>query len=238
MSFTKYLSVAAVSVFAASAASAATYQATSADNDSYGIYGDGHSLILNGLSLDFEADGTFEIDGKTATLSGTVSDGSGNGYVVDMSFVEFTTPDPKLELKSSAYVADGGPVDPATWSFWDLIEGGVSTITGFGDYAGLIYDVISKPMSEKYAFQFGEGANGKNITLGLSGWLFLDGQNDLSDKMNPCAVPASGMGNTCDFNLDLALVETPPEVPLPAPALLLLGGVAALGGLRAKSRKA
>lgn len=237
MSFSKILSLAAVSLVAATAASAATYQATSADNVSYGHYGDGHSLFLSGLKLDFEADGIFQIDDKTATLSGTVSDGSGNGYVVDMSFVEFTTPDPKLELSSNAYASNGGPVDPSTWSYWDLVEGGISTITGFGEYAGLIYDVISKPMTEQYAFQFGEGANGKNISLGLSGWLFLDGQNDASDNANRCAVPASGMGNVCDFNLDLAFSNTPPAVPLPAPAFMLLGGMAALGGLHAKKRK-
>lgn len=224
--------VAVTAILAASAASAAsTYSASTAYNDAYGIHPDGHSLTLDGTLFDFLSDGAFTIDGTTATLTGTLSDGAGNGFIVDMSFNLFTGPEAKLELDDSAYVDNGGPVDPSTWSFWDLIEGGVSTILGYGGYLGLDYDVISKPINEMMAFQSGYGANGKNIGFGLSGWLFLDGRTEFSDLLNPCPVPTSGMGNTCDFNVDL----TP--VPLPASALLLIGGVAALGGLRRSRRK-
>ena len=119
----------------ASAASAAVYSASTAYIDSYGYAGDGHSLTLNGINLGFESDGYFTVDGSTASLTGTVSDGSGNGFIVDLSFNLFPSgsePDAKLELLDSAYSWNGGPVDPSTWSFWDLIEGGVSTILGFG----------------------------------------------------------------------------------------------------------
>jgi hypothetical protein len=225
--------LAAAALLTASAASAATsYGATSAFNDGFGIYRDGHSLTLNWLNFDFEPDSAFTNYGSSATLTGVVStNGGADGFVVDLSFSQFGTPSPKLELASGAYVGNGGPVDPSTWSFWDLIEGGVSTITGFGAYENWDFDVISKPISELYAFQLGFGANGKNIGYGLSGWLFLDGHTAFADSVNPCAVPASGMGAVCDFNIDLA------PVPLPAPALMLIGGIAALGGLRRAKRK-
>lgn len=233
MTFKSIAAAFAVSMLTVSAASAATYSASSAFNDSYGSHGDGHSLTLNGLDFDFESDGVFDITGSSASLTGTVSrNGGADGFAVSLWFEGFTTPNPKLELNSNAYSSNGGPVDPSTWSFWDLIEGGVSTIIGFGAYSGWDFDVISKPISEVYAFQSGFGANGKNAGFGLSGWLFLDGKSDFADGVNPCAVPASGMGAVCDFNIDLE------PVPLPAPALLLIGGLAALGGLRRAQRKA
>ncbi|MBT8419112.1 MAG: VPLPA-CTERM sorting domain-containing protein [Silicimonas sp.] len=233
MTFKSFAAMVAASFLTASAASAASYSATSAFNDSYGPHGDGHSLYMHGLSLDFESDGLFTDSGSTASLSGTVSqNGGADGFFVDLSFNSFTTPDPKLELTSNAYASNGGPVDPSTWSFWDLIEGGVSSIIGFGAFSGWDFDVISKPVSEIYAFQSGDGANGKNVGFGLSGWLFLDGRTAFADSVNPCAQPASGMGHICDFNVDLA------PVPLPASALLLLGGFAALGGMRRMKQKA
>lgn len=230
----RHTAVAAVvaSIVTASAATAATYSASSAFNDQYGIDPDGHSMTLHGLDFNFEADGTFVDNGATASLTGTVSNNGGSdGFFVNLSFNGFGTPQPKLELDSSALVANGGPVDPSTWSFWDLIEGGVSTIIGFGAYTGWDYNVISKPVDETYSFQSGYGANGKNAGYGLSGWFFLDGQSAFADLINPCAQPVSGMGKTCDFNVDLA------PVPLPAPALMLLGGLAALGGMRRVQRR-
>ena len=232
MTFKSMAAATAVSCLLASAASAATYSASSAFNDSYGSHGDGHSLTLHGLNFDFESDGLFDVSGGSASLTGTVSRNGGlDGFDVSLFFNAFSTPDPKLELNDDAYVSNGGPVDPSTWSFWDLIEGGVSTIIGFGAYDGWDFNVISKPISEIYAFQSGYGANGKNIGFGLSGWLFLDGQTAFAEGVNPCAVPESGMGYVCDFNIDLE------PVPLPASALLLIGGVAAFGGLRRVQRK-
>jgi hypothetical protein len=233
MTFKSIAAAFAATLLTASAASAASYTATSAFNDSYSSNGDGHSLYMHGISLDFESDGLFDISGSTASLTGTVSTNGGtDGFLVDLWFNQFSTSDPKLELDSTAYAANGGPVDPSTWSFWDLIEGGVSTIIGFGAYSGWDFDVISKPVSEIYAFQSGDGANGKNIGFGLSGWLFLDVRTAFADGVNPCAQPTSGMGHICDFNVDLA------PVPLPAPILMLLGGLAALGGLRRFQRRA
>jgi hypothetical protein len=221
--------------FTSTAATASTvYKATTAYKDSYGIYGDGHSLTLNGDKYSFGADGRFVDDGATATLTGNVFNSSGGGYYVDLSFNlippgTVPAPSPKKELKSSAYSENGGPVDVSTWSFWSLIEGGVSTLTGTNLNAGLNYDVISKPINGPYYFQSGFGANGKNVGDGLSGWLYLQGTTTAAMNTNTCGAQA---GQTCDFNIDLS------TVPLPASAVLLIGGLAGLGTLRRRRKPA
>ncbi len=223
----------ALIVGATSLSASTVYQAKTAYRDDYGRYGDGHSLTLNGQKYQFEEDGKFVDHGETATLTGTLKNGAGDGFTVSMLFnlfVEPNIPSPKLELKSEAYAPEG-PVDPATWKFWDVVEGGVSQLIGLAGSAneGLDFNILSKPLDESYAFQSGIGANGKNINFGLSGWLFLEGASPAAMQVNDCGAQA---GQTCDFNIDLV------KTPLPASALLLIGGIAGLGAMRKRKAAA
>lgn len=235
--------VAMLSAVSFTAASAATvYNATSADADpTWANYGGGHSLVLAGVSYFFDTSGRFTDNGSTASLTGTVLNGDGTaGYNVNLNFNLFTStpPVPKLELKDSAYSANGGPVDPSTWKLWDMVESGTmkSTFEGILGNSGLDFDVISKPVSEMFAFQSGIGANGKNIKNGLSGWLYLVATG--SQGFNPCPARtatqemAGDKGNVCDFNLDiLTTTRNTQVVPLPAPGLLLIVGIASMVGV-------
>ncbi|MEM9771909.1 MAG: PEP-CTERM sorting domain-containing protein [Cyanobacteria bacterium P01_D01_bin.73] len=93
----------------------------------------------------------------------------------------------KLELSSSAYEWNGGPVDPTTWQHLDLMgfEDGCtgnycSSITGAGSFDGLDLSLTQRPGDGTYTFQKGIGANGKNVNDGFSGWFEweLDGTID------------------------------------------------------------
>ena len=94
-----------------------------------------------------------------------------NGFTVDVHFSGYTTVagpgSPKEELNGSAYVQNGGSVDPSTWYYYTTLTG---TLTGIGNYAGAVIDV-SRFMQ---AFQVGAGANGKNTLFGASGWFNVD----------------------------------------------------------------
>ena len=145
------------------------YCATSADSDQYGRYSGGHSVWIPAISrnLDFNPAGlaTTTLPDGDISVTGIVEDGDLK-FEVDLVYTDFsaTSADPKLELDSSAYVSNGGPVDPSSWKFYNTVSG---TITGIGgDWTG--YELTASrrgPMA-----QIGDGANGKNITFGLSNW--------------------------------------------------------------------
>ena len=111
------------------------YYALPAEKDPvYGQYSGGHSLWLPGIGTDFIFTNgnpgifTEKMDG-TATLTGTVVRKSDSGKKFDVS-VDFNlrtdTPpagSPKLELKPSAYSANGGPIDPSTWHYYEVWGG-------------------------------------------------------------------------------------------------------------------
>ena len=97
----------------------------------------------------------------------------------------------KLELKSGNYVDNGGTIDPETWRHWDIIGFGdgctgnlCSSITGDGAFEGLDISLTQRPGNGEYTFQSGEGANGKNLNNGISGWFewTLDGTDDALDS--------------------------------------------------------
>jgi PEP-CTERM motif-containing protein len=81
----------------------------------------------------------------------------------------------KRELKHNQYADHGGTVDPESWRYFYMDEGN-ATLTGAlgGGYEGTTLDLYQRPNGRgygKYVFQMGEGANGKNLNMGLSGWL-------------------------------------------------------------------
>lgn len=218
------------------------YNATSATSDSLHAGNSDHSLWMpmfeslagtalngnsNGSDFDFVPDGKFSIatDGS-ATLSGTVRSQVDSDFSFDvlLSFVGLAGPGsggPKKELKSSAYVANGGPIDHSTWSYFRLVDG---TISGAGSASGLSFDVLERPSSGAYPGQFGVGANGKNGDLGFSVWFYTVVNNDCVNSL--CATLARRGPQAGDVNIDLS------EVPLPAGMLLFATGLAGLATRR------
>ncbi len=231
------LALAAAVVAAPTHAQAGTsYEATAANKDSLGRYTGGHAFHSpQGTAVFADHSGMFEtFDNGTAHLTGTIVDkkNPGNQFIADvhftnaMTYEQYTNPAghldpngivrhgmPKLELKNSSYVWNGGPIDPKSFTFYYLNESN-STLTGIMDLAGVNLDLTQRPSGADYGkmiFMFGEGANGKNGNLGLSGWLAynIDGQ----------------FVEHGDINIDL----TPKAVPTPSAALLGLAGLATLG---------
>lgn len=145
------------------------YCAASADGDQLHPNSGGHSFWIPGISknLDFTADSlvTRILPNGDMTITGTISD-ENNTFAVDLVYSGFMddSASPKLELNSSAYVANGGPIDPSTWDFYTTVSG---TLTGIaGDWQGAVLDAaLTGPKA-----QIGVGANGKNGNFGFSNW--------------------------------------------------------------------
>ncbi|MFY9821172.1 MAG: SdrD B-like domain-containing protein [Thermoanaerobaculia bacterium] len=133
----------------------------------------GHAFYLPGIGIDFvftPNPGSFITSGDgTASLTGTVRSLSNpnNGFTVTVHFSGYQAtppPDsPKKELFASAYVENGGPIDPSTWFYYTSFTG---TLTGIDNYAGAEIQLAQTGP----AFQVGVGANGKNGNFGASGW--------------------------------------------------------------------
>lgn len=186
------------------------------------LYGDS-----DGSDFDFSPAGTFSIgeDGR-ATLSGTIQSQVDPSISFDvlLSFVGLTGPGsggPKKELKTSAYVENGGPIDVSTWSYFRLAEG---SITGTGAASGLNFSVLERPKGNIYPGQLGVGANGKNGELGFAVWFYTV----VNDRCvhNLCGVLGRRGAQAGDVNITLS------EVPVPAGFVLFATGAAAFAARR------
>jgi hypothetical protein len=130
-----------------------------------------YALSLSHVGDDFvlENGASFEEYGNgTARLLGTayrVSNPSAAYHLVMALSGRTETPparSPVLELKSSAYLAYGGTVDPSSWYYYKKSEG---IMFGKGALVGetiLVGDTLR-------ALQVGEGAHGRNTSFGASG---------------------------------------------------------------------
>lgn len=189
----KRLTFLATAVFALALAfpvqASQVYEVTEAHNDQWGMHGDGHAFWFPGLSTDlvFTQPGKFVDHGDHWTLEGHVQSKSNSSiqFDVHMNFVNIGAPDGpiKLELKSDAYAANGGPVDPSSWKF----SNGEETCWRSGRCHTVVGKLVASPNS-KYAgttlkllrrgpaAQLGKGANGKNAEHGLSSWLYAKGR--------------------------------------------------------------
>ncbi|MEM6455910.1 MAG: SdrD B-like domain-containing protein [Acidobacteriota bacterium] len=166
--------------------------------------GSSHAVWLPQIATDFvfQPDGRFveNLDG-TGSLTGTiVSLGNPNlRFQVDaqVSGFQVTPPNgsPKRELRSSAYVDNGGPIDPSTWYYYTNLSG---TLTGLGDLDGAILSITRRGP----AWQVGNGANGKNGNYGASSWF------DYTVVQQPNSGHLSNSHG--DFNLDLFDCPAPP----------------------------
>ena len=133
-----------------------------------------HAFTLPGIAkaLTFAAPGRFvEYADGTASLSGVLTKNADptKGFFVDLQFSGRIDPghedhppadSPKMELHPDQYVWNGGPIDPATYSYFDTVTG---TLIGFGKWKGGKL-LVSR---DGPAVQLGFGANGKNLDFGI-----------------------------------------------------------------------
>ena len=164
-----------------------------------------HAVFLPGIGTDFvfNGDGVFqEYPTGSAQLTGTISSLSNPNASFDVS-VWFNNKNsvggagsPKLELLGSAYAANGGPVDPSTWEYYDTFGG---TFTGTGDYAGALLNITQVGPD----FQMGYGANGKNANHGGSAWF------NVTVVYQPTTGPSLTPTSNGDFNMDFATTCAP-----------------------------
>lgn len=192
----------------------------------------GHVFWLPGSGLPNGGNSTFLA--KDAPLELLVEDHGPGGYVayltgtiqsvgdptsmwdVDFVFHENDSRTPKRELHSSNYVENMGPIDPSIWIMFDIHE---ATFKGLGVNNGVEIDVAQKGLDRNYGFQLGDGANGKNLSYGMSGWLMYE-YNDGTHRG--------------DLNVDLCEKNDTPEIPTPA---ALPAGLAMLGLAVARRRR-
>ncbi|NEO84653.1 MAG: hypothetical protein F6J87_10425 [Spirulina sp. SIO3F2] len=188
-------------------------------SDSYHNANHNHAFWLKGFmggnNFDIDGPSTFKLfDNGTANLSGSIVSQNQPQYqfTFDIDFVADSW-NPKRELKNSAYSI----IDTDTWDFFSF-DGPVS-LAGAGALAGYSLDLTQRG-APNYGFQVGEGANGKNINEGISGWF----RWELKDSQQQ--VVASNVG---DINADIE------AVPEPVSTVLISGLV--LGGGTALKRK-
>ncbi|MEN9848643.1 MAG: hypothetical protein RL368_1383, partial [Pseudomonadota bacterium] len=135
------------------------------------------------------SDGTAKFTGNVARRGDAKQ-----GFTLDVAFTgaQATAPsEPKKELNAKAY--NEGKADMSKWYFYTGFEG---TLSGTGNFeGGKIHVVRMGP-----AFQIGNGANGKNVNFGASGWFSY---NIVSQPTNTKYVFYRG-GEHGDFNVNLS----------------------------------
>ena len=172
----------------------------------------------DGFKYVFSPAGSFvENLNDTANLTGHVESTlhPGYGFNVNVTFTGFTTSPcgmPMDELEPSCY-KPSGPVDPSTWHFY---TGASGTLTGTGNYAGAVVNIF--PAGGMGCFQVGDGASGKNVQYGASGWFDY---TIMSQPTNPAFQLQQG-GRTADFNFNCSPpgprpLASPTPTPTPTP---------------------
>ena len=155
-------------------------------------------FLEDGASFMEYDDGTARLEGRIANFDDPdicfdmVVDFAGRVAPGDAAYPPSGSP--KLELSSSAYASNGGPVDPSTWVYYTSTEG---TLTGCGklDGGSICFD------RKGPAFQVGLGASGKNADDGASGWLSYEIKSQPSNPSYVLGDESNGGAN--DINIDL-----------------------------------
>ncbi len=136
-----------------------------------------HGLSLEGQEYPFTGFFTLAGDG--------VLTGEAGPYFLHLSLLSYTpippVGSPKLELLPTAYGGLGG-VLPGEWQYFQEATLFLTSPSGIQEYTRF-----------GPAFQLGEGANGKNSLLGLSGWFGEQGvmKGDINVALSPVPEPSS-----------------------------------------------
>ncbi|NNF17401.1 MAG: hypothetical protein HKN70_11695 [Gammaproteobacteria bacterium] len=188
-----------------------SYEVSAAVSDpTYHGGGHQHALYLPAFASDmvFETGSRFEIfsDG-TGMLTASAYSLSNTDLMFDviLTFSGLTetagSMGPKKELQSHAYLENGGPVDTTTWFYFASWTG---HLIGDGEAAEIDLTLEGRGAP----FQWGIGANGKNVEFGGSGWFYAYRQD--------------GSRMTGDFNLNAQPVPIPASLPFMIVALASL----------------
>ncbi len=182
--------------------------------------------------------GTFETQGKTAKLTGTLINGSGQSYAVEMNFVRRSDP--------GAYRKQKG-VSQADWSYYTMTSG---TMTAMSE--GLeSFDLFQRGRKKvkgkmmKTAVQVGTGANITNE--GMMGLFsqFRAKQQGCDMSVKSCQRFNGHLRMTLNLRPEASAASlggdngNPALVPLPASLLMLpaaLGLLGAAGGFARRRR--
>ncbi len=135
------------------------------------------------------------------TITGLVAD-ENHEFAVNLTFSGYQdhSDSPKLELKSEAYLNNGGTIDPSTWEYYDHLSGSLVGVQG--PWAGVTLSAtIRGPKG-----QIGFGASGKNQNFGFASWFDLTIASATSELPEGFQFGQTLYG---DVNIDL-----PDECPL------------------------
>ncbi|KAK5583450.1 hypothetical protein RB653_005045 [Dictyostelium firmibasis] len=203
----------ALSVAGSAYSQCSVNDATPAQIDStYGPTTGGNALTFNdnlgsniqiANNYDFVSNGVVQLNGgNNLVLTGTlnpVNSSLTDKFSLRAAFVKSGAPsDVKQELNSNAYKANGGPVDPSTWSFYQIIPEKTKMVSLTNPNA-----VVTMSENPSTALQLGVGANGKNIQNGASGWF----QFQATDGTNTAQSNPGGM-EVVDININLGCSST------------------------------
>ena len=120
----------------------------------------GNFLFYPAGKFEEDADGSARLVGSVY-LAGSPS----KVFQVTLSFFgAMSSGSARTGLRSQAYIAGGGPVDPTSWHFYSDVAG---YLTGAGDYTGALIKITKK----SGLFQIGVGASDRDVVLGASGLL-------------------------------------------------------------------
>ncbi|MEM7059949.1 MAG: hypothetical protein AAF557_20395 [Pseudomonadota bacterium] len=179
-------------------------------------------------------DGRFDHVGPLAKLTGRITNNTQGTAAFDVdvnfSYTQKGGRAPKCEFGNATCNSIDYQKNSAQFEYFSL---GSATLTGVGDLAGLILGLTIRPSNEVYPPQLGYGANNKkNINhFGLSTWFYWNVVQNSNNLI---------LGNDTrgDINIKLAATDRVPQIPLPAPFLLLLTALGGFGVLATRRSRA
>jgi hypothetical protein len=170
-----------------------------ADSDKrVALYDGGHAIFFFGRNFKFifQPHGTLEMknDGSAVMKGRAVhADNPRASFMVELNFTGFslTAPEgsPKIELKPEAYTRAGGVINPQSWVYYERMSG---TFIGEDQLSGLNLEISRRGPAP----QIGQGASGKNLNFGGSGW--FDYRAITVEERHAFSIEGHG-----DFNIDL-----------------------------------